>query len=58
MRSSVILLAALGLAACTPQVPDSGAGFQDYNTYMKNQTAAAAPAAAPSTCLLYTSRCV
>lgn len=49
MRSSVILLAALGLAACTPKVPDSGAGFQDYNTYMKNQTAAAAPAAAPST---------
>lgn len=52
MRSSVILLAAFGLAACTPKVPDSGAGFQDYNTYMKNQTAAAAPAApvaAPST---------
>lgn len=52
MRSSVILLAALGLAACTPSVPDSGAGFQDYNTYLKNQTAAAAsaaPVAAPST---------
>lgn len=53
MRSSVILLAALGLAACTPKVPDSGAGFQDYNTYMKNQTATAAapaaPVAAPST---------
>lgn len=52
MRSSVILLAALGLAACTPKSPILGAGFQDYNTYMKNQTAAAAPAApaaAPST---------
>jgi hypothetical protein len=48
MRSSVILLAALGLAACEAKVPDSGVGFQDYNTYIKNQTVAAAEPA-PST---------
>jgi len=43
MRSSVILLAALGLAACSPRIPDSGGGvgFQDYNSY-------GAPAAAPA----------
>lgn len=46
MRSTVFLMAALGLAACSPKVPDSGAGFQDYNSYIKNQAAAAAPAAA------------
>jgi hypothetical protein len=36
MRSHVMILAALGLAACSPQVPDSGAGvgFQDYNSYV------------------------
>jgi hypothetical protein len=35
MRAPVFLLAALGLAACSPQVPDSGAGvgFNDYNSY-------------------------
>jgi hypothetical protein len=51
MRSTVILLAALGLAACNPKVPDSGAGFQDYNSYIKGQApapAAAAPAAVPA----------
>ena len=50
MRSTVILLAAVGLAACSPKVPDSaaGVGFQDYNSYIKDQTAppaAGAPAA-------------
>jgi hypothetical protein len=32
---------ALGLAACTPPLPESGAqgvGFQDYGTYINNQT--------------------
>ncbi|OZA14856.1 MAG: hypothetical protein B7Y02_04210, partial [Rhodobacterales bacterium 17-64-5] len=32
-----------GLAACTPMVPESnpsaGAGFQDYNSYIRNSTA-------------------
>lgn len=48
MRSTVMILAALGLAACAPTVPDSGAGvgFQDYNTYNAPPvTAAPAPAA-------------
>jgi len=43
MRSSLVLLAVLGLAACQPKVPDSGVGFGDYNAYVRN--AAAAPAA-------------
>lgn len=43
----------LGLAACAPQVPESGPGFQDYNSYMKERasggsySAPAAPAADP-----------
>jgi hypothetical protein len=38
IRRSAVLLALLTAAACTPQVPDSGAGvgFQDYNTYIHN----------------------
>lgn len=46
MRSTVMILAALGLAACAPTVPDSGAGvgFQDYNTYSAPPVTAA-PAA-------------
>lgn len=45
MRALPYLVAALGLAACSPQVPDSGpgAGFGDYNSYVRN----AAPAADP-----------
>lgn len=41
MRSSVYLLATIGLCACAPQVPDSGAGvgFQDYSTYLKSREA-------------------
>lgn len=35
MRFSVMIVGVLGLAACTPVVPDSGAGvgFQDYDSY-------------------------
>lgn len=35
MCRSVLILAAIGLGACTPVVPDSaaGVGFSDYNTY-------------------------
>lgn len=38
MRFLPFVVAALGLAACTPQVPDSGAGvgFGDYNSYVRN----------------------
>lgn len=49
-RSAMVLLAAPLLAACQPQVPDSGAGvgFQDYNSYIRNSSVPpAAPAAAP-----------
>ena len=46
MRVHVIVVAALGLAACAPTVPDSGAGvgFQDYNTYLRGREAGSAPA--------------
>ena len=44
MRAPIYMLAALGLAACTQQVPDSGngVGFNDYNSY--NAPAPVAPA--------------
>lgn len=42
MRVHLMMMAALGLAACTPATPDSGAGFQDYNSYMKQNGAASA----------------
>lgn len=45
MRLFVLLsLIAPVLAACTPSVPDSGAGvgFQDYNSYVRDREAAAA----------------
>lgn len=47
MRAKLALGAVLFAAACTPQVPDSGAGFQDYNSYLKQNGAPAAPAASP-----------
>lgn len=46
------VLALLALAACTPSVPDSGqgVGFQDYNSYMRNNTGVAtgAPMGTPT----------
>jgi hypothetical protein len=49
MRAPVYVMLALGLTACAPSVPDSGAGvgFQPYGDYLKERTAgvAAAPAA-------------
>lgn len=52
MRAVLAVLTAAGLAACAPTVPDSGVGFGDYATYMREreralatgQTAPAAPA--------------
>jgi hypothetical protein len=46
MRASFLTLAAVALAACSPPVPDSGAGvgFQDYDSYLREQEAAAARA--------------
>jgi len=52
MRSAVIAVFAVGLAACTPSVPDSGAGvgFQDYNSYLRErELGASRPAATPVT---------
>lgn len=39
-----MLFLVVGLAACAPPVPDSGAGvgFDDYNSYMREQAASAA----------------
>lgn len=51
MRAPVYIAMALGLAACAPSVPDSGAGvgFQPYGDYLKERTSGApAPAAAPT----------
>lgn len=49
MRAPVYVMLALGLTACAPSVPDSGAGvgFQPYGDYLKERTAgvAAAPVA-------------
>ncbi|OYU19602.1 MAG: hypothetical protein CFE34_04465 [Rhodobacteraceae bacterium PARR1] len=46
MRASFLTLAAVTLVACGPSVPDSGAGvgFQDYDSYLREQEAAAARA--------------
>ena len=46
MRASFLTLAALTLVACGQSVPDSGAGvgFQDYDSYLREQEAAAARA--------------
>lgn len=46
MRASFLTLVAVTLAACSQSVPDSGAGvgFQDYNSYLREQEAAAARA--------------
>jgi hypothetical protein len=53
MCRSVLILAALGMAACSPTVPDSaaGVGFSDYNSYSATPLTAmpATPQAAPST---------
>lgn len=46
MRALLVVLAAFGLAACQPQVPESGAGvgFGNYNSYVRG---AAPTASAP-----------
>ncbi|MFN7225538.1 MAG: hypothetical protein ACK4MS_16130, partial [Paracoccaceae bacterium] len=43
MRVPAFLFLSLTLAACTPSVPDSGAGvgFQDYNSYVRERDASA-----------------
>lgn len=46
MRAPVYIVLALGLAACAPSVPDSGAGvgFQPYGDYLKERSAGGAVA--------------
>ena len=49
MRASILLLAALGLTACTQTVPDSGAGvgFESYDSYLNSRSAPQQPVGAP-----------
>lgn len=51
MRIVLMLALTAGVAACTQSVPDSGAGvgFQDYNSYLREQAAAAPRASTPVT---------
>lgn len=51
MRIALMLALTAGVAACTQSVPDSGAGvgFQDYNSYLREQAAAAPRATTPVT---------
>lgn len=51
MRSVVMLSLIGALAACSQSVPDSGAGvgFNDYNSYLREQAAAAPRGATPVT---------
>ena len=51
MRIAVMIAVTAGLAACTQSVPDSGAGvgFQDYNSYIREQTASAPRTTTPVT---------
>lgn len=39
MRAPVAMLLILGVTACAPAVPESGPGFQDYNSYMRERAA-------------------
>ncbi len=51
MRAVLMAMAAAGLAACTPTVPDSGVGFGDYSSYMRDRERALAtgtPVTAPA----------
>jgi len=48
MRASLVILGLAGLAACAPQVPDSGVGFQDYNSYLREREATASAAPTPT----------
>jgi hypothetical protein len=38
MRARAIVLMCLGVAGCTPTMPDSGAGYGDYNSYLRNHS--------------------
>lgn len=42
MRARAIVLMCLGIAGCTPTMPDSGAGYDNYNSYLRDHTSGAA----------------
>jgi len=58
MRAVSMMVAAIGLVACAPSVPDSGrgVGFQDYDTYMANRQAALAQPMSEGTAILPTAQ--
>jgi hypothetical protein len=39
MRAPFMVMMMFGLAACQPRVPESGPGFSDYNSVIRNSTA-------------------
>ncbi len=46
---AVLLISVLATAvACTPPVPESGVGFQDYNSYLRNREAQATAPVTPT----------
>ena len=51
MRAPILIVAVIGLTACTQSVPDSGAGvgFQSYDSYLNSRAAAQQPVGAPLT---------
>lgn len=52
MRAGLLIVALAGLAACAPGVPESGVGFQDYNSYLRDrEVLATAPLSQPATVL-------
>ena len=45
MRAVLGVVLVFGVAACQPRVPDSGPGFSDYNSYLRDRAANPAPVA-------------
>lgn len=49
MRAGFLILALASLSACAPPVPESGVGFQDYNSYLREREAQASIPGQPTT---------
>ena len=47
MRATVLMAALLGLVSCTAKVPESGVGFDDYNSYLRENSDPAQPLGDP-----------
>jgi hypothetical protein len=52
MRTGLLIVALTGLVACAPQVPESGVGFQDYNSYLREREVQATTASSQPTNIL------